>query len=71
MVLLHNPLAALGPVVHRDVVILEHKLRLPDAGEWKHPEDIVNDVQKAVSKDLHDSFTTIGLVTEKTKCLDE
>ncbi len=65
-VLLHKPLAALGQVVHRDVVILAHKLRLPDAGKWKHPspEDIVNDVQKAVSKDFHDSFTTILLVTE-------
>ncbi len=57
---------ALGPVFHRDVVILAHKVRLPDAGEWKHPEDIVNDVQQAVSKDLQRCCTTIRLVTGKT-----
>jgi hypothetical protein len=38
---LHNPLAALGPVVHRYVVIPSHMLRPLDAGKLKHPEDIV------------------------------
>lgn len=67
----HNLLAALGPfcVVDRDVVILAHKLRLPDAGEWKHPEDIVKDVQKAVAKDLLDRCTTIRPVTEKKQVI--
>ena len=67
----HNLLAALGPfcVVDRDVVILAHKLRLPDAGEWKHPEGIVKDVQKAVAKDLLDRCTTIRQVTEKKQVI--
>ena len=64
-VLLHNLLAALGPVVHRDVVVLAHTLRLPDAGKWKHPEDIVNGVQKASSKDVPHNCITIWLATEK------
>jgi hypothetical protein len=63
---LHYLLAALRSVVHRDVVILAHKLLLQDAGKWKHPEDIVNDVQQAVSKDLFNSCSTIWPATEKT-----
>jgi hypothetical protein len=40
-------------------------LRLPDAGKWKHPEDIVNGVQKAFSKDVQHNCITIWLATEK------
>jgi hypothetical protein len=48
-------------------VILAHKLRLPDAGKWKHPKDIVNCVQKAISKDVPHNCTTIWLASEKQK----
>ena len=67
-------LAALGPVVDRDEVtqvILAHKLRLKDAGEWKYPEVVGNDVQKAVSTDLLDSCTTIRPVIKKAKWFDK